>query len=57
MRKVGNAITPSKISRVCLQILVICPFVEASAIYLKDKVYWPIVRDVYIEQKQREKQR
>ena len=48
MRKVGNALTPAKISSVCLQMLIICPIVEISTIYWKDRVYWPIVREVYI---------
>ena len=54
MRKVGGAVNSAKISRVCLQMLIICPLVEISTIYWKDRIYWPIVRDVYIFQKERE---
>ena len=37
MRKVGGAVNSAKISRVCLQMLIICPLVEISTIYWKGK--------------------
>ena len=46
-----------KLTSLVKQACVIVPPVELASRYYRDKLYWPIVREVYIELKQLEDER
>ena len=37
-----------------MQLAVVVPTVEIGSKYLRDRLYWPIVREVYMELKEQE---
>ncbi len=52
MRKVAKANTGALISRFVLLTICTAPFVELGQRYLRDTLYWPLVRQTYLEIKE-----
>ena len=52
MRQVAKANTPALIARFVLLALVTAPIVEVGARNFRDKMYWPLVRETYLEVKE-----
>lgn len=52
LRKVGQATDRQKVIRASMIVIGTIPFVELASKYSRDYLYWPLVRDIYIEVKE-----
>ena len=57
MRQVARATTPRLIGRTVGMLGVMVPVIEYTAQMTKDKYYWPIVREIYLDLKKNEQKR